>query len=219
MMEPEETISPLKDVWLRPRRVFRSLAESPIGLTDYVLAATLGASNFLAFYRTQGAETHPPITTVLGTTLAYGTLGGISSLLLMGLIYSRIGKRSGGKATLTQVVHVLAYGSVPMAASVGLWVLAALLAGDAAFLAVPRADMEGFPAFLLHAQLAAYLLLLLWSVVLQVMGLSEIQGFAMGKAFGVWLLGQCLGLLAWLFLAVILDLLLSGGLFHFAPDR
>src|SRR5262249_55980197 len=154
IVEPEETIRPLKDVWLRPRRVFRSLSASPIGPTDYLLAAALGVGNFLGLSRAQGAGAHSPVAAILGSALTYGTLAGIFSLLLMGLIYSRIGRRVGGKATLAQVIHVLAYGSVPMAATVGLWLLAALLAGDAAFVAVPHPDMDGFPSFLLHAQLA-----------------------------------------------------------------
>ena len=106
----------------------------------------------------------------------------------MALIYRRLGARMGGKATHAQVVHVLAYGSVPLAASLGLWVLTALLAGEAAFVETPRGDVEGFVVFLLHLQFISYVLLLIWSIVLQVMGFSEIQGFATAKAFGLWVL-------------------------------
>ena len=45
---------------------------------------------------------------------------------------------------------------------------------------------------------------MLWSVVLQVMGFSEIQGFVTRKAFGVWLLGQLVALLAALFLSMLI---------------
>ena len=47
-MLPTEPIRPLKDVWLRPRRVFRELAAYPVGITDYLLAAAQGVGNFLA---------------------------------------------------------------------------------------------------------------------------------------------------------------------------
>jgi uncharacterized membrane protein YhaH (DUF805 family) len=53
-------------------------------------------------------------------------------------------------------------------------------------------------------------LLLLWSVVLQVMGFSEIQGIATRKAFWVWVLGQLIGLLAAIFLSVVIATLFPG---------
>ena len=71
-----------------------------------------------------------------------------------------------------------------MAASLAIWVLTALLAGEATFVETPRADAEGFLVLLLHVQFISYVLLLIWSIVLQVMGFSEIQGLATRKAFG-----------------------------------
>jgi hypothetical protein len=56
-------------------------------------------------------------------------------------------------------------------------------------------------------------------VVLQVMGLSEVQGFLVRKAFGVWVLGQLIWVLASLFLVQLLQLLFAGVLPHIAPDR
>ena len=34
-MIPTEPIHPLKDVWLRPRRVFREISAQPAGIVDY----------------------------------------------------------------------------------------------------------------------------------------------------------------------------------------
>ena len=51
--------------------------------------------------------------------------------------------------------------------------MTALLAGEAAFVQVQRPDVEDFVALLLRAQFIANLLLMFWSVVLQVMGFSE----------------------------------------------
>jgi hypothetical protein len=59
-------------------------------------------------------------------------------------------------------------------------------------------------------QFAAHMLLLLWSVVLQVMGFSEVLGLPTRKAFGVWVLGQLLALLLSLFLSVLIVILFPG---------
>lgn len=209
-MMPTEPVHPLKDVWLRPRRVFRELASRPIGALDYVLAAAQGIVNFLALFRTQGAGAHSTVAEILGESFLFGPIGGVVGLFLFAAIYGRLGTRAGGTSTRSQVVHVLAYGGVPVVASLGIWVLTALLAGESTFVETPRADVEGFVVLLLHVQFIAYVLLLLWSIVLQVMGFSEIQGIATPKAFWVWVLGQFVGLLAAIFLSVVIATLFPG---------
>ena len=216
-MLPTEPIHPLKEVWLRPRRVFRELAARPLGIADYLLAAAQGVGNLLALCRHVGAGAHSSVEAILAISFAYGAVSGVVSVYLMAIIYGRLGLRAGGKSTTTQVIHVLAYGGVPMAASLAIWVLTALLAGEATFVETPRADLEAFLALLLHLQFTSYVLLFIWSIVLQVMGLSEIQGLTTRKAFGVWFLGQIIGFLVSLFLALAIETLFPGILIHFIP--
>jgi len=199
--------------------VFRELATRPIGITDYLLAAAQGIGNFLALYRTESAGAHNSAAEILANSFAYGAVAGVASVFLMAAIYRRLGTRAGGKSTTSPVIHVLTYGSVPMAVSLAIWVLTALLAGEATFVETPRADLEGFLVLLLHAQFISYVLLLVWSVVLQVMGFSEIQGFTMRKAFAVWVLGQFIGFLASLFLALLVEMIFPGVLLHFTPQQ
>jgi len=215
---PTEPIRPLKDVWLRPRRVFREMAAQPVGIVDYLLAAAQGVGNLLAFNRAQGAGEHTPVEEILASSFAYGAVAGMAGVMLMGVIYARLAKRIGAKSTTSQTIHVLAYGSVPMAVSLVIWVVTALLVGEAAFVETPRADLEGFLLLLLRLQFICYVLLLVWSIVLQVMGFSEIQGFTMNKAFGVWLLGQIVGFMASVFLALLLEWLFPGVLPHIVPQ-
>jgi hypothetical protein len=199
--------------------VFRELATRPVGIIDYLLAAAQGIGNSLALYRTVGAGANRSVAEILGNSFAYGAIAGLVSLFLMAFIYGRLGGRTGGKAAIGQVMHVLAYGSTPMAASLAIWVLTALAAGEATFVETPRADVAGYLVLLLHLQFMSYVLLLVWSIVLQVMGFSEIQDFAIRKAFGVWVLGQILGFLASLPLALAVELLFPGLLPHFTPQH
>jgi hypothetical protein len=202
-----EPIRPLHDVWLRPRRVFRELALQPIGRVDYLLGAAQGMVGWLALSRTTNAGAASSVAEIIGRAAVLGSLMGVASLLLFAEIYCRLGRRLGGKSARNQVVHVLAYGGVPIAVSLGIWLVTALLAGSATFMQAPGPDVEGFVVLLLSAQFYAYVLLMVWSVVLQVMGFSEIQGLATRKAFGLWVLGQLVGLLAALFLAIFIAIL------------
>jgi hypothetical protein len=210
-----EPVRPLKDVWLKPRRVFRELASQPVGITDYLLAAAQGVATSMAVYRTQFAGTHASVAEVLQTSLLFGPIGGVVSLYLFAAIYVRLGTRVGGTAKRNQVFHVLAYGGIPVAASLLLWALTAFIVGEAAIIDAPGAatagtDIDGFVAFVLRLQFALYVLLVLWSVVLQVMGFSEIQSLTTRKAFGVWVLGQLLALLAAFILTILITLLFPG---------
>jgi hypothetical protein len=187
--------------------VFRELAARPIGSLDYLLAAAQGVLGALALSRAQNAGATLGLGAIFGRALVLGSLAGIGSLTVMGTIYARLGSRGGGIARRSQVFHVLAYGGIPNVASLGIWLFTALLAGEATFIETPHPDLEGFLALLLHVQLGAYFLLMLWTVVLQVMGFSEIQGLPTGKAFGMWVMGQIIGVLAFICLMLVITVL------------
>jgi hypothetical protein len=203
LVMPTEPIRPLHDVWLRPRRVFRELAASRIGPIDQLLGAAQGIVGALGYCRAKDLGANFGLAQIFGTAFLIGSLVGIASLYAMAAIYARLGQRPGTASVRRQMVHVLAYSGVPMAASLGIWVLTALLAGEVTFIQAPR-DLDGFVAILLGVQFGSYVLLTLWSVVLQVMGFSEVLGLANGKAFGIWVLGQLIAVLAVLFLYVLI---------------
>ena len=210
-MSDTEPIRPLKDVWLRPRRVFRELATHPIGATDYILAATQGMATAVMVFRTPLPGAGVTASQVLGSALIFGALSGVVSMFLFAAIYGRIGRRIAGQSARNQVIHVLAYGGIPVAASLILWIFTALLVGEAAIVDRPGVEVDGFVAFVLRVQFTAYILLALWTIVLQVMGFSETLGLTVRRAFAVWVLGQVLGaLLTYLFLTILIGILLPG---------
>jgi Yip1 domain len=205
-----DTVQPLRDVWLRPRRVFRELATSPIGITDYLLAAAQGIATSIALFRSQLAGTHVGAPEILGSSIMFGPVGGILSVFFFAAIYGRLGRRFGGTSSRNQVFHVLAYGGLPVAASLLLWAFTALFVGDAAIIETPGVVDDAFVAFVLRAQFAAWVFLLLWSVVLQVMGLSEVMGLTALKALAVYVLGQILAVLIASFLTALIAILVPG---------
>lgn len=207
-MIPNDSIRPLHDVWLRPRRVFRELAAAPIGRVDLALAAAQGVVGFLGYCRARNLGASYGPLQIFGAATLVGSLLGVLGLYVMAIIYSRLGGGSSNPAVRRQTIHVLAYGAVPVAVSLGIWVLTALLAGDAAFLATPRPEDEGFVAILLSAQVISYVLLMVWSVLLQTMGLSEVFRVATGRAFAIWILGQLVGMLAALIVAAFVTALI-----------
>jgi hypothetical protein len=208
---PNPPIRPWRDVWLKPRRVFRALATTPIGRLDYGLAAAQGTVNFLALCRGGSLANAGGVAEILGAAFVVGPLTGIIGTYLMTAIYVRLGAAAGGTATKAQIFHVLAYSGVPLACSLGLWLIMAWLAGDSSFLETPRPGLDGFLALLLRLQALAHGALLLWSVLLQVMGLSEMERLTVPRALGLWAIGQLLILLLAILLVVALNLFAPGG--------
>jgi hypothetical protein len=187
-------LRPLQEVWLKPRRVFRALAATPIGRSDYLLAAAQGIVSMLVLSRAQSAGRSSGVVAILGDALIIGPFAGVLGVWVMAEIYSRLGRRAGGAASASQVFHVFAYGGVPVVASLGIWLITALLAGQPTFVDAPGKDVAPFLVLLLRTQFVAHCALALWSSLLQIMGLSEVQMMRLQRAFGVWLLGQ---LIAW----------------------
>jgi hypothetical protein len=200
-------LRPFHDVWLKPRRVFRELASTPIGGIDYLLAAAQGTVNWLALARGESLGKSNSVLQIISTALAFGSIAGVLSFFLMAEVYRRLARSLGGEATRAQVFHVLAYSGIPMVVSLGAWLLTASLVGEPAFLETPSPDLDRFVVLLLEAQFAAHVALVLWSGLLQIMGLSEIEHISVPRAFGLCLFGQLLVA----FLAVVLALLLEGG--------
>ena len=190
--------------------MFRELATRPIGAVDYLLGAAQGIAGWLAFSRAQNAGATSGVAEIFFKAILIGTPAGIASLFLFCSIYARLGVRAGRAVGRNQVFHVVAYGGVPLAASLIIWVFAALLIGEVAFEQAPRPEVEGFVALLLRMQFIAYILLTLWSLVIQVMGLSEITGLIVRKAFGLWVLGQVIAFLTLLFLMILIATLFPG---------
>jgi hypothetical protein len=207
---PPTPVHPLKEVWLRPRRVFRDLARLPVGITDYVLAAAQGIGNYLMLYQSQASDAHSDVADIVINSVRFGPIAGIAGVFLFSVIYARLGARMGGQATRNQVFHVLSYGGLPVVATLLLWTLTFLLVGDAAFTVAPAFEADAFVWFIVRMQFAASMFLLFWSVVLQIMGFSEILALPLRKATGLWFLGQLLGVLAAFFLAIVIAILFPG---------
>jgi hypothetical protein len=199
---PARPIRPLTDVWLRPRKVFRSLAHTPVGPRDYILGALQGMVSWLAFCRTESLGLHAGVGALLGEALLVGPVAGILGMFLMCAIYRRLGRVVGGTAERHQVFHVLSYGGVPLVASLALWLATAGIAGPAAFVQQLPAAAEPLASLFLAVQPAMHLALIGWSLLLQVMGFAEVEGLALRRAVGVWIGGQLLVLIAVLVLGV-----------------
>jgi hypothetical protein len=194
----------MQEVWIRPRKVFRELSTRPIGIADVLLSAAQGIVGILALSRMNNLGLKADVGSIFLKAVVQGSLSGIAIIWVQAWIYAWLGRRAGGVATQTQVVHVLAYGSTPLVGSLAIWCVATLLLGNNAFIEQPGGETDNFVALLMTLQIIAHVLLACWSAILQVMGLSEVQKLQVRGATGVWLIGQFVAALALLVLMIVL---------------
>jgi hypothetical protein len=203
LVNETDPIHPLKDVWLRPRRVFSALAKQPIGPLDYMLAAAQGIASYLIFSQAQ----IPELRMSAWNIVALGPIGGLFGTLFYTFVYTRMGARVGGSGKREEIFHILAYSGVPLVASVLLWILTFILLGEAPWLDKPGSEVDGFVWIVARVQFGISVLLFTWSYLLQVMGFSELLGLNVRKSFALWALGQMVGALVVFFLLVFLAVL------------
>lgn len=184
-------MNPVREVCIRPRKVFRELADSPVGPVDYALSAAQGIALALFFSRVKNMGLTAGIAEILFRAVAQGTLSGIAVIWLQSWLYTWLGRQTGGVGKRAAIMHVLAYGSAPLLITLALGCLSALFMGVDAFVAQPK-DPEIFETLIGTALTAGFLIPALWSVVLQIMGLSEVHRVRFRGALGTWLLGQAL---------------------------
>jgi hypothetical protein len=202
---PSPPIRPVRDVWLKPRRVFRALADVPIGSTDYLLAAAQGTVDWFALCRDQSMGAANSMTEIIGMGFVLGPIVGVLGLYVMTAVYVRLAPMFGGAAPRAQVFHVLAYGGVPLLVSLGIWLGVALVAGQSTFIDKPDPGLGGVLSGLLLLQWIANFALRGWSALLQVMGFSEIEKTSVPRAFGLWIIGKLLVALIAILLLVVLN--------------
>lgn len=201
-MNDTDLIHPLKDVWLRPRRVFRALSKQRVGPMDYLLAAAQGIASCTIFsFQT------PELRAVAWNIIALVPIAGVFGALFCSYVYSRLGARVGGSGSRDEIFHVLAYSGVPQVASVLLWLMTFLLLGEAPWLDKPGIQVDGFIWIVTRIQFGISILLFAWSYLLQVMGFSEVLGLNLRKSFALWGLGQLVSALVVFFLLVFLAML------------
>lgn len=118
---------------------------------------------------------------VVISILVGGLLGWISYYIYSALV-SWIGQLFKGKADVKAIVRVMAYGSVPSIAALVMLVPQMIVYGKEMFTSNPVYDGGILANIIFYGALFIELSLNIWSIVLYVIGVSEVQQFPIWKA-------------------------------------
>ena len=180
-------INPWTEVWLHPRNTIKAILKYDPKYMVLPLAALAGITNNALDFESMDAIVGG--SSFIGSVLVAALLG-IVGIYLFGFLFSLTGKWIGGKADALKLRAALAWGSVPVVAGIILFVplFFGLNTGSVGVI-----GMSGLIA----------LVLAIWSIVLRIGMISEVQGFSIWKAILNGILVTIIVLIPLLILAVL----------------
>lgn len=206
-------IDPWLSMWLHPRRTVRHLVDQRPGYGVLLLTALGGIAQSLDNMTRRNAGDSMALPVVLLLALILGPIGGLIGLYVGAWLISTTGRWIGGAAAPAPIRTALAWGNLPTAAGLLLWLPALALIGREMFTeSTPSLEAQPWLAVFFLPLGLAWVVLGVWSLVLLLHGIGEVQGFSAWKALAN------IALVIVLILAAIVPLVLLAGLLAFAAS-
>ena len=170
-------------IWTRPRSVFKFLNDYKYDKFLYPLMILVGIVN--AFERVSDKSIGDSFSLLytFAICIIFGGLFGWVSYYFYAALMSWTGKALDGKANTSSILRVLAYASFPHILTLILLILSIVVYGHNLLTIDGELSGHGLiSTIFILVFLVIQLALSLATVVLGVIGISEVQGFGIGKA-------------------------------------
>ncbi len=165
-------------IWIQPRKVFRFIHGT--GYNNYFYLLLIVAGIISAFQRKldKGIEQDDVVRVVVMSVFFGGLFGWITTYVYASLI-SFTGKWLDGKAKTHRILRTLAYANIPFVCSIFIHLIQLYLIK---YDVLSTSFSENEQVALGYGFIAAKAILTLWTVVLYVIGIAEVQGFSIMNA-------------------------------------
>ncbi len=193
---------PWASIWCSPRMTIRQIvAESP-NRSFWCLAAIYGFSSLLNTFQSIYLGLHMPLLGILLLAAVLSPFWGYVFFSIWGWIVTVTGKWLKGTAPFLAVRAAYSWSCVPLLINIPLWLLLAAVFGQDLFVNFSQgAILTGGQASLLFLVLLIRLGAAIWSLVLYVNALAEVQGFSILRALGnILISGAIIGIVSYVLL-------------------
>lgn len=170
-------------IWTTPRMVFKYIEAYKYEGDQTTLLVIAGIAGALQRASDRSVGDDSDLVMIIITCLIAGVLTAFIFYPFYALLVSWTGKWLKGKADTASVLRVFAYSSIPSILTLILTVLTMLFLGKELFVSETSLLFESTPHTIIFlVLLIPQVILAIWSLVLFVIGLSEIQQFSILKA-------------------------------------
>jgi hypothetical protein len=170
-------------IWLHPRKVFKYINDNQYDRYVYLLLALAGISNGFDRAVDRNLGDSMSLWGIIGfSVIAGGLLGWISYYLYAGLI-SLTGKWLKGVGNTSSILRAFSYALIPSICAITLLLLQMSIFGRELFQSGWEFSSGGLlPILIYYSTIVVDLILGVWTFVLVVIAVSEIQQFSIAKS-------------------------------------
>ncbi len=172
-------------MWTRPRETIRSLVAEESARSVTVVAALGGIAESLTRMSGSTFAQGLSLPSMLFFAVLVGSVAGVTATWIVSVVLAWTGAWIGGRADAVETRAALGWSYVPMAWSLAFWLPALLLFGRD-IVVLDDTQVEQAPGLAIAAAVFVLVVIVawIWSIVLLLKGLSEVQGFSVWRAAG-----------------------------------
>ena len=197
-------LNPWLSIWIHPRKTMRWIQQNDPDDLVIVLACFAGFSEIMVSASRLNLGDHIAIPVIFAAAVVLGPIMGIIGLIILSVLLWWTGSLMGGASRLNMVRAVLAWSFLPIICYSILWIPQYILLGDVLF--ESRVVIFGSKGHLLIVGFNILrLMIVLWSLVIFLNCLSEVQKFGLWKALVNTLLSVTILMVVVLFIAAVID--------------
>jgi hypothetical protein len=170
-------------IWTKPRQIFSYIQNQNYNKYLYLLLAFMGISRAFSRASMKSMGDDQSLLSIIMLSIILGGLLGWISYYIYAALLSWTGKWLNGKSNTSDLLRVLTYASIP--AVIGLLMLIPQISIYGIEIFKDNGDISSagmFPNIITYGAMAIEIGLAIWTIVLIVIGISEIQQISISKA-------------------------------------
>lgn len=181
-------------IWVHPRDTIRKIVAKNPNKGLWILALIYGFSSLLGTFQSFSLGSHVGAIAIFILALVFAPIWGYIIFSVWGWVILWTGKMLKGAADFRQVRASFAWSNVPMIVSDLIWIITIAVAGSAIFM--PQANdgnnIAQGASYLLLAFALVKVVMSIWSLVICVNTLAEVQRYSVLRAIGNLILAAIL---------------------------
>jgi hypothetical protein len=203
--------NPWLSMWVSPRATVRNIVAQNPKKCLWILAFIYGFTSLLNCFQSVPIAVMTGLLPMFFITLVLATFWGYAFFAIWSWVITFTGKLFKGKATFAAARAAYAWSCVPLLGNVVLWLLLVGFYGRMLFFGPQHHVTLSGPALtLLFIILIGKLIFAIWSVVLYLQALAEVQGYSVLRSIGNVIVATLFLVIVIAVLWLILGLLAGG---------
>lgn len=176
--------SPWLSIWMRPRETIQAIAAQNPRQSLWLLAFIYGFTSLLNGFQSFPLAQQYGIVGILLISVIIAPLWGYLFFAIWSYVVLWVGKLFKGQGNFDSIRAAYAWSCVPLVANILLWLVLMVFYGDFLFFSVQDPVMLPGSVAILFLMLIVKLVFSIWSIVIYLQALAQVQQFSILHAIG-----------------------------------